>query len=430
MITPKNFATGYVILLSITIYMYWFESLDRAAMQNFLISALNVVSIILIPFVFKKIEFRKVFLDPLAIAFFGYLIFAFLSMTQSINITASLERLSQLITFFLTLLIFLLFLKKNLLSLNLILYIISITLVVDLAFSLKGYLEIVVKGADWSYIYINNLLGLFGNRNIISSGILFRIPLLILLAVRLNKNYFYILTFIITFLSFFNLLLLSSRAAYLGIIVCIIIGLILLIYKRFKSKKTVFKYSRVLILLYIIPCIMAYSYSSSQIDKDDVGNINTRVSSIVSQNDESKNTRLRYYSQSINHIVKNPILGAGIGNWKILSIFYDKQNIRNYVIPYNAHNDILEATSETGILGGVFFTAFFIIIFNLILKGFSIKSDNVYNFNFSMLCLFAFIIYFIDLNLNFPSSRPFNLYLLLLLVSIIYISNLRVDEKK
>ena len=118
MITPKNFATGYVILLSITIYMYWFESLDRAAMQNFLISALNVVSIILIPFVFKKIEFRKVFLDPLAIAFFGYLIFAFLSMTQSINITASLERLSQLITFFLTLLIFLLFLKENLLSLN------------------------------------------------------------------------------------------------------------------------------------------------------------------------------------------------------------------------------------------------------------------------------------------------------------------------
>ena len=212
-------------------------------MQYFLISALNVVSIILIPFVFKKIEFKKVFLDPLAIAFFGYLIFAFLSMTQSINITASLERLSQLIAFFLTLLIFLLLLKENLLSLNLILYIISITLIVDLAFSLKGYLEIVVKGADWSYIYINNLLGLFGNRNIISSGILFRIPLLILLAVRLNKNYFYILTFIITFLSFFDLLLLSSRAAYLGIIVCILIALILLTYKRFKSKKTVFKYS-------------------------------------------------------------------------------------------------------------------------------------------------------------------------------------------
>ena len=158
-------------------------------------------------------------------------------------------------------------------------------------------------------------------------------------------------------------MLLSSRAAYLGIIVCSIFGLSLILYKRFKAKNSTLKYSRVFIFLYILPAIMAYYYANSIIKVDDVGNINTRVSSIVSQNDESKNTRLRYYSQAIEHIGKSPLLGAGIGNWRILSIKYDKENIRNYVIPYNAHNDILEAVAETGIFGGIFFTAFFVILF-------------------------------------------------------------------
>jgi O-antigen ligase len=430
MLTPKNFAKSYVILLSVIIYMYWFESLDRMAIQYFLLSVLNVVSIILIPFVFKQIEIKEILLNPLAIAFTGYLIFAFLSMIVSVNVLVSLERLGQLIAFFLTLLIFLLLLKEELLSLNFILSIISISLIVDIGFSLRGYVETLILGLDWSYLYINDILGLFGNRNIISSSILFRIPLLILLAIRLNRNNFFIITFIIISIAFFDLMLLSSRAAYLGIIVCLIFGLSLLLYKKYKTKHSILKYLRVFVFLYIIPAIIAYYIANDLIDTNDVGNINDRVSSIVSQNDESKNTRLRYYSQAIKHIGQNPLLGTGIGNWKILSIKYDKEYIRNYVIPYNAHNDILEATAETGIPGGVFFTAFFVILFYYLLKEFKIKSDNLYDFNCFLLSMFAFLIYMIDLNLNFPSSRPFNLYFLLLLISIVYISNSRVNEKQ
>ena len=40
--------------------------------------------------------------------------------------------------------------------------------------------------------------------------------------------------------------------------------------------------------------------------------------------------------------LNNPFLG-GIGNWKIISLKYDAENIKNYIIPYNAHNDVLEA---------------------------------------------------------------------------------------
>ena len=155
----------------------------------------------------------------------------------------------------------------------------------------------------------------------------------------------------------------------------------------------------------------------------------SRFSSITSENDPSKNTRLRYYTQSISHILKNPFLGAGIGNWKIVSIKYDKENIENYIIPYNAHNDILEATAETGILGGTSFGLFFFYIFIYLFKFLRAKLMSIERFSSSLLIFLPFIVYFIDLNLNFPSSRPLNLYFLLLLISVIIITKKTYDKE-
>ena len=100
----------------------------------------------------------------------------------------------------------------------------------------------------------------------------------------------------------------------------------------------------------------------------DRARVDSRVASIVSSSDESINSRLRYWSHATDFISKNPLLGSGIGNWKIYSIKYDAPYIKSYILPYNAHNDILEFTAETGVIGGLFFISFFILIFLKILK--------------------------------------------------------------
>ena len=41
--------------------------------------------------------------------------------------------------------------------------------------------------------------------------------------------------------------------------------------------------------------------------------------------------RTKRISKKIEHLLKNPILGAGIGNWKIWSVKYDSKNIENYI---------------------------------------------------------------------------------------------------
>ena len=51
------------------------------------------------------------------------------------------------------------------------------------------------------------------------------------------------------------------------------------------------------------------------------------------------------------HIASNPILGVGLGNWKLVSIDYDKKDIVGYVVPYHAHSDFIQLGAELGVIG-------------------------------------------------------------------------------
>ena len=423
-ISPKNFVRIYLTLFTLSIYTYRFgEVLDRATVQYLTVSIVNFLTIISIPLFFKNLNLKKLIKDPLLISYFGYLLMAILSLLVALNKVESLVRINQLFTFLLSLGIFMFFLQRNLIQLKDILWLSAITLVIDMSFSLEQYVFMVLNEIPYKYDYINNLVGLSGNRNILATVILFRIPLLIILAKELNKNIFYFISFLIGSTAFFNIILLSSRAAFLSIGVCVIFLVMMSSYRYFYVRKNILRQNMHIILLFIVPFFIAFQVSNYVIDTNDDSYFTNRVQTIVGPDDESKNTRIRYYSQAISHIVKNPLLGGGIGNWKIYSIGYDSKNIQNYIVPYNAHNDVLEATAETGILGGVFFLSFFILIFLKLSHFFKkiIDPDNDYQF-YSLLFL-PYIIYFIDLNLNFPSHRPMNLYLLLLFICIIYLKS-------
>ena len=429
MINKKNFAKLYVVLFSVSIYMYWFDALDRSSIQYLLMSVINFLSLITIPFIFKKIDIKKIFYDPLSLTYFGYLLFAFLSMTVSINIIESFVKIFQLITFFFSLVIIIFIAKEKLIKINFVLYIIFISLIIDVFSSMWGYYQMSIRGIEYSYANINQLLGLFGNRNLLSLGLIFRIPLVVLLAIRINKISFSIISFALITVTFFNVILLSSRAALLSIIVCVIIILGSSLLRYIKLKKNFFSDNKLLFYFFILPFIVAFVISLNNIDSTDQSYVTSRLSSITSTNDESKNARIGFYGHAITQIKLTPILGCGIGNWKILSIKYDAENMENYIVPHNTHNDILEALAETGIPGGLFFISFFVFVFMLVYSCYKIYSDNSLVYNYSVILMLPLIIYLIDLNLNFPSSRPFFLYLLLMYITIVYLFKSKINEK-
>jgi O-antigen ligase len=429
-LSKKNIATLYLVLLTLAIYSPTFKVMDKMAIQNLLLSITNVFALVSIPLLFKKVSFHETYRNPLLLLFIGYIIIAVLSMIKSINLVESSVRIGQLLTFAFTLFILIFFINQKLIRVNFILTIILFTLTIDMFFSLKEYIPFLTTGIPYTYDENTRLVGLYGNRNILATVLSFKIPLAIIFALRINKKFFYLLVFLIVTVAFYNISLLASRATYLAIIISIIFMVSISLFKFLRDKRKYFLLNRSLFVMYFIPCLLAFFLSTIAIDSSDQGAVVNRISTITSSNDVSKNTRLRYYSHSIEHLLKNPILGAGIGNWKIWSVKYDSKNIENYIIPYNAHNDILEAAAETGFIGGIFFLTFFLLllyyVFLLIKRNLLIDE----NYPLYILLVLPFIIYFIDLNLNFPSSRPANQYFYLLYLSIVVILKSDIDEKE
>ena len=428
-VVKKNFSILFLVLFSVCIYTPMFGVLDKNSIQFLNLSIFNLLFLGVIPLIYSKLNIKKTLLSPLIICYAGYLIFSLLSMLKSINVVESLVKFNQQLTFFIALIIIVLLVSKKQIKTNHVLWVMSITLLIDVAFSLKAYFEIIYNNIDYSYNYVNRLLGLAGNRNILATSILFRIPFVIILAIRMRNIKVYIFSFILITISLFNIFLLSSRATFLSLILSVLIVLALSLIFR-TNNINYFKKNIAFIFLLLIPMIISYQLSLSAISSDDAADVSNRIGSITSANDESKNSRIRYFTHAIESILDNPILGVGIGNWRIYSIKYDFANIENFIVPYSAHNDILEATAETGIVGGLMFSGFFLVMLIYIIKFIRLKSAYEKYYNYILFIFMPYITYMIDLNLNFPSSRPLNLYLLLLFITILLIENQKINEKQ
>ena len=142
------------------------------------------------------------------------------------------------------------------------------------------------------------------------------------------------------------------------------------------------------------------------------------------------NNRINYYSQAVNFIVKNPIFGTGIGNWKIKSIDTDKENIVGYVLPYHVHNDYLEIGAEIGIIGlGIYLWILLIGFRDPVINFFKIiftkeKLDKKY---LEWICVSMYVfVFFIDSNINFPFHRP--IVYINIIVLLAYLNSKRIDE--
>jgi len=122
----------------------------------------------------------------------------------------------------------------------------------------------------------------------------------------------------------------------------------------------------------------------------------------------------------------NPLIGVGLGNWKIKSIEYDRLNMSSYVVPYHVHNDFLQIGTETGVLGILLYLSIFIFIG---LKSFirSIDIKNKFSYEYMAIGL-SLMVYFIDANLNFPHARVINQLVFIFLIA--YFISLNLKEKE
>ena len=396
----------YIILLLSVAFIPSLETLDKANAQWLYLSVLPFF------FISKNYEIKKLS-NNISYLYILFILQCFISLFYTNNINISIIDFSRHLIILLGVFHLASLFKKNQFSFEKIAVIISLFLVYECAAALSplGYF-IYNNGLDFSIISSINtdsLKGITGNRNITTASIVIKIPFLIytIFNSRLIYSALYsLLLFFPTLVMF----MINSRAALLSLIIILVIFSLFSIINHFsKSRK---------LLLIIIPTIISFAFSNSLVPEDNL-NTTERLASINFSN-ESSSQRFFLWENAFDYIKSNPFIGCGIGNWKVESAAYWGSYGNKYLVPFHAHNDFIEFTTELGVIGGfTYLLLFTLILFSNLIRYIKTKDIKI------LVLMLSFLALFVDSSLNFPFERPVIqvMFIILLAFNIKYYRN-------
>ena len=400
----------YLFLLSYLIigFIPYFDTIDIIGSQWFYLSIINIIYFI---FHIRNKFFIETLLSiiksPPLKFYLLFIFFAFLSLFYTYNLRISVVDFSRIIIVLFSIINISFYFINNKFSLYNFYFLIVFVLFLEVIYSFYPlfvyFLKYSLSELDWVQLPFG-LKGIAGNKNVLASNIVFKLPFVFYLIYKSKGAYLYIFSFIL-YLSLLLIYLLTARASYIS---CVIITFLfyLIVFTRVSLKKFLQFYILPYFLLAI--SIIFVSSISSTATPSKLNTLN-----II---DESSNNRIILYDNAIDFIINHPFIGCGLGNWKIESLPYWKSLLTGYIVPYHAHNDFLELATETGILGGLSYLAIFLFIFYWSLRQFYLKKEV-----FSVLIFCITSVYFIDAMLNFPLERALSQVNFILIIVLLFL---------
>lgn len=407
---------GFLIATLIIPFIPNFGRLDIVGPQYLFLSALLFIFITFKLFSSEAFKFK---INYSIIFFLLFLIMALLSMFNSFNLIESIiEVHKHFVTFFFLVITFSIFnINKN------YIHTATLTLVGFLFVETSYILNIFIENYSFENppTRLREFQGLAYNQNIASNSIMCKIPLtLYFLFKAKSKTYEYLLLTLLA-ISIFVLLIIGSRSTIYSTYLLLIslIGLFI-----FSKKQNFLDLNRKLLLKPILIILSVFIFQNI-LYRNSTSNLQA-VNRSLQLDDYSTNYRLKLWESSLEMLMDYPILGVGIGNWKIMSIKYGKENINQYEVPKHAHNDFFQIIAETGILGGLFYILFFISPFYFVVINF--KSISTERKRFTILLTFSLVFIGVDYFFNFPRIRPYSLLNLFWVFAFIYNVNTIENE--
>ena len=367
------------------------------------LSILNFVSLLIILFnsnLFKS-KIYNVIKSGISLFYITFFFWALLSYFYAINQTeviVNIARQANTLFMYLNMAIFIQMTNDKINWL-------SWTVVLILSVEVYAILtEVYQMSQSVSGIDPGKLKGVTANRNIGAFSIAIKIPFALFILQITKNRILKLYLFGLIFLSLFGLSFISSRASYVAVILIVILHLGYTLFQYYQVREL---RNLVPIVNIILPVILAVFFNQLILSGEKTDNAIERASTIsLSTNDGSVNQRVRYYKDVISHMSINPILGTGLGNWKLVSIDYDKEDIVGYVVPYHAHSDFIQLGAELGLIGFLLYLGIFLFAIYGVLKILISKLISNKEKTFVFFILIALGVYTIDANLNFPIARP------------------------
>lgn len=351
--------------------------------------------------------------------YFGYFLFALLSLTQATN---AAEGVYEVLKIFVSLVF--LFVCVILFSRHpdyKFIFIKCITLTAFLLTLIGLYHYFTIAYGKSGIDILVSVRGTIGHKNLLSSAILLTFPFCLYCFFSFHI-FWRIFSGLTAAMSLTLILLLQARAVWLaGVLSCAcVFVLVLFLRKEFAfSKKYTLRFLAPLILILVI-CAGSAWYFASKSDALEYLTQRTNPSTLFSKGTGFE--RMLIWKKSFLGIRDRPLLGHGAGNWRITLPSYGLQNLTQrsfkYVYFQRPHNDFIWVLYETGIFGFLFYVSIFAVAFIYLIK--TLRSHSQLSCRYFALCLFsALIAYIVVASFSFPKERIFHSIMLLFILAII-----------
>lgn len=363
-----------IVPLLVNKYVYNFRVNQETGLKLFTLIAIAVWLVKIINS--EEYFLKKTKLDlPLILFSLVLVLSLFISKTKTVSLQEFLIFLSYILIFFL--------ITNNLnkkADFNSFIHLFFI-----ISFLVSIYTIIQYYGFDPYLSDLHSLTSTIGQKNWISNylAMIFPVAFSYFLSEKTRKKiiYFFLLSIL-----YVTLMICQSR----GIWISISITVILAIYIIFKLKfYEIFKINKKwLFLLLITFLIITIIYSTDNPLNKSAITVPQRAISTFDEQDPSINTRLLIWKTTFEMIKEKPLLGSGIGTFKMNYLDYQAEFIKDnpYYVKYSgkageAHNEYLQMWAELGIIGlGLFiliFYFFYKIIFNFFKSSKNIKDKTI-----------------------------------------------------
>tara|TARA_Y100000590_G_scaffold436438_1_gene556993 strand:+ start:42 stop:1316 length:1275 start_codon:yes stop_codon:yes gene_type:complete len=393
-ILPFVFIVTYFFAFLIKEWNFSILAYDRLYPQILFISIINLLSLFYVSYnnAFSKLISNSL-KNKLILSYLTFLGFCLISFISAENIPESIAIFSYYLTCFFTFIFiyyFSLLIGKHFINYLFILIatasFIESTSVIYSAIDVRFFQSMAVERTL-------DIRGFAANINISAFSIVIKLPVLMYMLYKFDSQKLKYLSIVLLFTSFSALFLLLSRGAFVAMILIVLLFILINANKAYLHK---------LVVLLSIIAISGYSVQKILLTQNE-NQIIDRISAIsINRTDDSINERLGYYGHALQSIKKNPLIGIGVGNWKMKSIDYAGKTMTAYTVPYHAHNDLLQIGAEIG-LPGLFFYVFLMAYPFLVCVKRIVRKEYTAN---ELIIFLMLSTYIIDSMLNFPVSRP------------------------
>ncbi|MFK8281056.1 O-antigen ligase family protein [Capnocytophaga cynodegmi] len=395
-------AYGYVTVLTPN----WL-AFDSNAPKFYTFAILNLITAVLLFFIKDFREKSQIlfgfFTNKIGIAYSVIILFSVLSFTKVINVEEAVLHFFKVFTAFSAAWMVSALVIYNPKAVTSLAVAMTILLFYDSLKTFEGVSKI-IKGTGSDV----DIKSSYSNKNILSSAIFIKIPFAIWLFYFKKKTLriFGGIGIVIGTLSVFFM---STRAFYIAtFIVLFVLGVYALLnYFLLKRKRTATNVGTH--ALFVVLAFGVFSFVQGVMYPKAVRentSFTARLATIADEENISNNLRKTAWTTTITEMIPNdPILGVGIGNWKVRYLEYENSHSPHYIYMYKVHNDFLELTSETGIISGLAFLSIFLLMAYYFLRA-TYKNKNEEQEKWLFLPLLGLFSYSFDAFFNFPQDRP------------------------